>query len=1801
MAEEVQGPIISVGASFEDLRQKRNDFRNAIAEYRTEVAAATSQLHDDQRAMRDADSVEEGLYYKNSIDSVRQYLDAKREAIVNAQKEITAITQQVPSLPLKVEVTGVGHQAIEALSLIRDQFGELLGPLNGVTGRISSLIETFKLLGQIGAESTAKATEAAAVMAASTEAEGAAAVAAAAQTELFGAALNTEAAAADRAAVQSELFTASLGELAVAEKAGAVGTLDASAAMEAQAASQATAALSSGELIAITAGVVIAVASVALGMFEAAKSTAELAESYQILAARTGVTAKDIQGMSLVAASSGISVDQFALSLERLSFRLAGSGRGGGGGGTDVATGASRTQQTIEALVGSVKNASGQFLSPIDIFKKLADQFAAMPDGVEKTALATQLFGLRGAQLIPTLNKGSEAVQELIDKANALGISLDGEAEKATEYNTATKSLNLAWDALKQSIGDIVPFSLVTGAINLLAEALDKLSLGANKRAGESLGKALKDEFTVEDVDSLTKKGQLQADALRKSLEGAAAGNSLKVGNQRTQDPLQPTIDLFPKEQQQEVRLGIAQIYKDVAGVTDQTERTNIVTKEYLALVHQLADEGAIEQKNAYDITIERQKQIEALSRQQAASNPEQQSIQKFEAEVITLNKEVDKAEAKYKILSQTFSDPKAIETQRQLKDIIAQVAAVGDQPKAGTAAQNKEYDERRAAAKALLTEEKADIESLSKARETEISQSRAEALEEERRTQQVRRTIAAIGEQARAEVALAGNVGDSAAANRLAVASKDADLEIEKLLASAVDKRGQQIPAIIALIEQESGAIQANTAVKLVAADINKTADNFQAQQEKYNSSIKGLNDLIKAYQDGGAAIAKSVIGQKLEADARELQKAQEEYDLLAKKIQDIKDSGKTVSATPGVQGPLPNGGYVGDLQSQLDAQKKALDDLQAKYDKLYSSATTEAAKKLESTIVDQTTSFVQQIPYIDALNAAYLQNAEAVRKAEVNLKLFQFTQKEATRQGVDVTDPKLNGIINQERALLQGQSDDAHKAQVAREAEQYSLQAVYDKTITKLEEVKAAIIASGQSTLLVDAALYDAQNKYLKQLDDAALKIGTLKQKFGAFFQEMILAGQDFGQKVFASVTKAVDDLSTQIAAFVVTGKANFKSLFESLAQSIVKSGIQSLFGQISKGISGALHIDLPGGKPDGTQGNPLYVKSVDLPSAAAVTGQQAGATGPLDGIVGFFKNIFGGKSSTSVGTPPFVGDSTAPNVASPIYSSAGLFPQVDQSVGTATSSTGGGSIPLGQIIGGAGIGGAIGGAIGGTAGSIGGAIAGAGTTATIAAATGTAGAAAGSLSVLGPIGIAIGAALLVFGAISQKIKAKTAEIAKQISASFQTIVDNYNSGNINLITAIQQTEAARANAIATLSSKKGGQDQLNALLPQFDQQIAQLQAAQKQVLDTFNKLAVSLSFPQTLQGTIKSLQDLNDQVKQFLDAGGNAATAAQVFAASLNQIKGTTADSLLQSEQGIITAMLQENDLVKQRADLIKSTQDQINSVLFQGVLSRSQSEAQTKAAQIQTIRDNANAQLKSIDDQKSALDVQIDGQAKLFGLTTDVTTLKQTQLAIEKQISAEQAVQIAAEQKLLQQLQEVKAGATSVDLGGIATGQGSAANAQLQHDQNVKAVQDQISQAQVDLKSMLADKQDYSNQDIQDQRALITQLNDQLAKAIATPVVQQADTGVAASTDQTLANAISLALGGSGGLATAIATALKQIQGVILPNSTVSAGGGATFGNINIVVNGSNLTPDQLSNAIKDSLVTAYKSLQGNLQV
>ena len=146
--------------------------------------------------------------------------------------------------------------------------------------------------------------------------------------------------------------------------------------------------------------------------------TIEAGDKFNDLSQRTGVSVESLARFNKAATTSGTDIDSVGKALGKLSkgmFEMDGKGN--------------KTGDALNALGISAKDAAGNLKTADQVTLEIADKFKAMPDGVEKTALAMQLFGKAGAEMIPMLNEGGAAIE-------SLSVKMTGAfAEKADEYN----------------------------------------------------------------------------------------------------------------------------------------------------------------------------------------------------------------------------------------------------------------------------------------------------------------------------------------------------------------------------------------------------------------------------------------------------------------------------------------------------------------------------------------------------------------------------------------------------------------------------------------------------------------------------------------------------------------------------------------------------------------------------------------------------------------------------------------------------------------------------------------------------------------------------------------------------------------------------------------------------------------------------------------------------------------------------------------------------------------------------------------------------------------------------------------------------------------------------------------------------------------------------------------------------------------------------------------------------------------------------------------------------------------------
>ncbi|MDG1315234.1 MAG: hypothetical protein P8P29_06910 [Flavobacteriaceae bacterium] len=127
---------------------------------------------------------------------------------------------------------------------------------------------------------------------------------------------------------------------------------------------------------------------------------------------RIGITTDGLQELRAVAESAGVSQSVLDSSIEKLGKNLA-----------EASTGIGTAKVALKQLNLSANNLIGLGLD--GAMDKIADAVNKVENPMERTALATQLFGRSGAPLLNLLREGSEGMAQMRQEARDLGIVID--------------------------------------------------------------------------------------------------------------------------------------------------------------------------------------------------------------------------------------------------------------------------------------------------------------------------------------------------------------------------------------------------------------------------------------------------------------------------------------------------------------------------------------------------------------------------------------------------------------------------------------------------------------------------------------------------------------------------------------------------------------------------------------------------------------------------------------------------------------------------------------------------------------------------------------------------------------------------------------------------------------------------------------------------------------------------------------------------------------------------------------------------------------------------------------------------------------------------------------------------------------------------------------------------------------------------------------------------------------------------------------------------------------------------------
>ncbi|GAA0833193.1 MULTISPECIES: coiled-coil domain-containing protein [Betaproteobacteria] len=448
-------------------------------------------------------------------------------------------------------------------------------------------------------------------------------------------------------------------------------------------------------------GVAVSVA----GLTAMVKSAIDTGDALDEMSQRVGVSVETLSVWKPAAEQSGVSGESFEKGLRKLSTTM-----------LEAATGSEDAARGFSAVGVEFKNQDGTLRATDQVLLDLAERFKAMPDGAEKTALAVQLFGKSGAELIPFLNQGRDGINELAAEMQALGVQMSSEtAAQAGNFNDALDKLKLA----TTSIGNQIIASLLPALNDMAGGMVESAKQGGTLRAildgvvlvlkTLALGAATVGKAFVALGEAIGAGVAAAVEALKGNTDGAKAiiadlkGNLVKRLDELASfrdslfdpKPIEvkaPKIQADPELLQRLTKPKAAKPAQDTTGAQTTLIKAQLdaefallrdgLTRQQTALDAALEDrlvsvrdyytqKTAIEQREV-DAEIARKQQELARSQQVATTGKSENDrlrakaeVAKAEADLITLNNrrtDIEQANAR-----------KAAQAERELADALAQ------------------------------------------------------------------------------------------------------------------------------------------------------------------------------------------------------------------------------------------------------------------------------------------------------------------------------------------------------------------------------------------------------------------------------------------------------------------------------------------------------------------------------------------------------------------------------------------------------------------------------------------------------------------------------------------------------------------------------------------------------------------------------------------------------------------------------------------------------------------------------------------------------------------------------------------------------------------------------------------------------------------------------------------------------------------------------------------------------------------------------------------------------------------------
>ena len=227
----------------------------------------------------------------------------------------------------------------------------------------------------------------------------------------------------------------------------------------------------------VFANIASSAVNAARSLVDMGAASAETIDRTSKLAQSLGTTYTEMAGLSLAAELAGQDMEVVAKGMTRAAVAI-----------DEARQGTGRYVDAFGRLGIAVDDFEGK--SPAQQFELISDAIAGIEDPTERAALAVQIFGRSGAELVPLFNAGSGAIAQAREEAERFGTALTN--EQASNVEAMNDAFTRAQTAIEGVIQQVVAYlaPAIEEVTNTFTTLIGDIG-GAN--IGNTIGRAIID------------------------------------------------------------------------------------------------------------------------------------------------------------------------------------------------------------------------------------------------------------------------------------------------------------------------------------------------------------------------------------------------------------------------------------------------------------------------------------------------------------------------------------------------------------------------------------------------------------------------------------------------------------------------------------------------------------------------------------------------------------------------------------------------------------------------------------------------------------------------------------------------------------------------------------------------------------------------------------------------------------------------------------------------------------------------------------------------------------------------------------------------------------------------------------------------------------------------------------------------------------------------------------------------------------------------------------------------------------